>query len=104
MPWRYHVSLPVNCWRSFSVSVFVLVMAFPLRGSWVADATLPVGETGGSKGKEAPNAKRRGSARGAPCLRGYVRMRRFVFGCLARARGGAPENLATSVLTCFGLL
>jgi hypothetical protein len=33
-----------------------------------AAATLPVGETGGSKGKEAPNAERRGSARGTLSL------------------------------------
>jgi hypothetical protein len=54
-----------------------------------AAATLPVGETGGSKCKEAPNAERRGSARGLP-LQGYGWMRRSVLGCLARARGGCP--------------
>jgi hypothetical protein len=54
-----------------------------------AAATLPVGETGGSKGKEAPNAERRGSARGS-LFSGIRWMRRSVLGCLARARGLAP--------------
>src|SRR6266545_1039647 len=65
-----------------------------------AHEPLPVGETGGSKRKEAPNAKRRGSARGAPCRRrkkawGDVRRRRECLDAL-RARGAEPLSHETT--------
>jgi len=47
------------------------------RSVWVADATLPSGEDGGSKCKEAPNEGPRAK-------------RVETFGCLAGARGEAP--------------
>lgn len=75
----------------------------PVRHAKPAYEPLPVDETGGSKGKEAPDAARRGSARGAPSLRGDVVMRWACRDALPAARSRGSGTRRTNHIAAFSV-